>query len=521
MAFFELTSVEVKNRDGKWMNLYQAETFGGIDADTDKLLEECFEDHPAYEKAKDHSKFLIIGRKGSGKTAIYRKLISLKAYDTFSLGFDFSDYPWQHHEKQKAIGVPEEDAYLHAWKYLILISMAKVLLNQDHSQPCSEFAEENLSKIERFIIDSYGTRNPDVTQIFSPARRLKFTGGVSLLFNAANLNFGAESVDMDYLPKIIQEINKNLLEAIIGSLNGKLHYYLCFDQLDLGFNKEESGYSQRLIGLILAARDFNIRAERASKKASVVVFLRDDIYDILRFEDKNKITQTFCSRIAWDKDGSVSLRQLMEKRFSTILGDGKPVDWGAVFDEEEKMRGKQKKYNHIVDRTYMRPRDMIKFCNEILITYKRNKERGAKFSNKDIGGARGAYSNYFYQELRDEIFKHMPQFEVYFEVLKGLSSLQFTANDFEQAWEDRRLITPAGVSFITALKQLFEFSVIGYYAPGGNMGGASYVWKFKDSQALFNEASIQFRVHLGLQEYLGLKKYTKSGSEADFDDVFE
>jgi hypothetical protein len=58
--------------------------FGGIDADADELLKNCFQDHPAYLSALNHARFVIVGCKGSGKTAIYKKLITerLAALDT-------------------------------------------------------------------------------------------------------------------------------------------------------------------------------------------------------------------------------------------------------------------------------------------------------------------------------------------------------------------------------------------------------------------------------------------------------
>lgn len=74
------------------MLLKEAETFGTAEADNDDLLLECFEDHEAYIAAKNHKKFLIVGRKGSGKTAIFRKLNSERDWDQFSHGHSFSDY---------------------------------------------------------------------------------------------------------------------------------------------------------------------------------------------------------------------------------------------------------------------------------------------------------------------------------------------------------------------------------------------------------------------------------------------
>jgi hypothetical protein len=154
--------------------LLDIESFGGIDADTDSLLEACFENHEAYIETRNHNRFLVLGRKGSGKTAIFRKYVSLREPEVFTFGHTFNDYPWHYHDKQEAIGVPEEERYVHSWKYLILLTISKILLNQDNTQPWADESFEELRKLERFVVDTYGTRDPDITQIFSPAKTLRF-----------------------------------------------------------------------------------------------------------------------------------------------------------------------------------------------------------------------------------------------------------------------------------------------------------------------------------------------------------
>ena len=97
--------------DSPTLDLRRVESFGGIDADTDQFLDECFEDHEAFRTVRSHEKYLILGRKGSGKTAIFRKLIRLHTHDVFSFGHTFSDYPWHYHTKQKDTGVPAEQCF--------------------------------------------------------------------------------------------------------------------------------------------------------------------------------------------------------------------------------------------------------------------------------------------------------------------------------------------------------------------------------------------------------------------------
>ncbi len=305
------------------------------------------------------------------------------------------------------------------------------------------------------------------------------------------------------------------MEAIVESLNPQFNYYICFDQLDLGFDGSDL-YKARLVGLLLAARDFNVRAKAAGMQFSVLIFLRDDIYEDLIFEDKNKITENYTTRIEWDTPRTErTLSQLMAKRFSSVLQIPEGDAWDFTFDEDEKMTGRQSKYQHMVDRTFLRPRDMIKFCNAVLTAHTTNRRDDASlpniFVNRDVNLARPEYSRYLLAELDDELPKHVPDYKKYIEILKSMDSLQFERSDFDEACQKRALFLGADKQAIDILAALFRFSIIGCYAPGGGAGGSEYILKYKDPSARFNEAATAFRIHAGLKEVLGVKKWTKSG----------
>ena len=200
----------------------------------------------------------------------------------------------------------------------------------------------------------------------------------------------------------------------------------------------------------------------------------------------------------------------MEKRFKVVSQSSSPVTWEDFFDEDHQMTGRQSKYHYMRDRTFLRPRDMIKFCNETLSAFKITDSAAAKFENKHILDAQPSYSDYLYRELEDEIHKHLPNYEFYVEVLKNLEALQFTREDFLEAWQKRKLLLSGDDKPDLAMKQLYEFSVIGFYSPGGGGGGAEYVWKYRDQKSTFNENATQFRVHPGFKDVLGLKKFTRS-----------
>ena len=496
--------------------LLETATFGGTDADTDDLLDQAFQSHEAYTEAIGHRRPLVIGRKGSGKTAIFRKIIRTRDHNVFAFGHTFADYPWHHHHLQGGLGVPEEQRFVHSWRYLILLTLAKILLNQDQSQPWSEDSVDALETLEKFVVDSYGSRNPDVTQLFTPGKKLRVKPHLKIA-SAVELGIDLESVPVSELPKLFQEVNRSIADAVSVCLNSEHQYYVCFDELDKGFDPTDPKYAQMLIGLILAASSLNSIFRQTNKRTSVVLCLRDDIYQLLQFEDKNKLTENVLSLIEWDSPRiKWTLQSLLERRFGVALNESEPVAWSQVFDETQEMPGRQSKYRHILDRTFRRPRDAIKFSNEILRAYKaRGGSEDGKFDNEDITEARTRYSEYLLKELEDEIFKHVPAYRDYLDILKSLEALQFSKDEFQQACVRRSDLISAEVMPSSILRQLFEFSVIGYQRTGGLGGGSEYVWRYLDPTIRFDDAAINFRVHPGLMESLGLKKFRKSEPAVD------
>jgi len=445
--------------------------FGGTDADNDDILLQAFEDHDAYLDVMALRRHVIVGKKGSGKTAIFKKIITTRSHDYFAYGHTFSDYPWHHHELQARVGIPDFDKYTHSWKYLILLSVAKIALNQDQSLPHNTAGLEEMLRLESFVVDTYGSRDPDLSQVFVPTKRLKLKPNFQIDFKVLKAGVSPESVPVTELPTIVQEVNAAFMRTVLACLNPGHRYYIAFDQLDLGFDLTSTEYANRLIGLLLASRDLNLAARTAGIKLFVTIFLRDDIYDVLHFEDKNKLTENSVSFIEWDTPRTKkTLKALMERRFSIVLGENKEkVEWASVFNETREMPGHQSKYDHMRDRTYLRPRDMIKFVNCALSQYKEragqhsaadSSDSRVKIDNIDVHNARVEFSEYFLREIDDEVHKHMPEYQRELDVLRALGKWQFDKEEFETAYDaqSRSSSTPA----IDVLEKLYDFSFVGF-----------------------------------------------------------
>jgi hypothetical protein len=457
---------------------------------------------------------MIIGKKGSGKTAIFKKIITTRSHDFFAYGHTFSDYPWHYHERQARVGIPDFDKYTHSWKYLILLSVAKIALNQDQSLPVDASTMDDMVRLESFVVDTYGSRDPDLTQVFSPTKHLKLKPHFELNWQILKAGISPEAVPVLELPTIIQEVNAAFERTVLRCLNPAHCYFVAFDQLDLGFDRTSAEYINRLIGLLLASRDINMAAREAGTKLFVVIFLRDDIYECLHFEDKNKMTENFVSLIEWDTPRTKkTLKALMERRFNIVLGDDKDksIPWASVFNEVREMPGHQTKYEHMRDRTYLRPRDIIKFTNCALSKYKGRAGEAAaadhpdKIDNIDIHNARVEYSEYFLREIDDEVHKHLPDYEKYLDVLRALGKWQFERDAFEEAFKAQYPSSELTAS--EALEMLFDFSFIGFYRAGGRgFGGSEYMFKYREPHIRFDPTSSRYRIHPGLIEVMGLKR---------------
>ena len=484
-------------------NLRKIDSFGGIDASNDEILLGAFEDHEAYKQAIKLARPLIIGRKGSGKSAIYKKVTSDANCDTRSLGFTFSDYPWEHHGKQKQSGVPDEECYRESWKYFICLMLCQIVLRhkQDVSQETS--AQQALADIERFVIDSYGSPNPSLTRVFMPGQQIRLSGGISL-FGAKG---EARTIDIEALPTFYSEVNRNVMDCIFRCLPQAKRFYICFDELDIGFDPSNIDYAQRLVGLIRAAKFTNESFKKQNIVGGVILLLRDDIWHTLRFEDKNKLTQDQVAELRWSiEDGPHCIKSLMERRFKELLGGG--ASWEVLFNEQRQMASFQSKYRFICERSFLRPRDVIQYCNEVLSVYKARMDFSS-FDNEIVREAEEPYSRYFMQELEDELHKHSSSYEKYFEVLKGLSNVNFSREEFETVWHERRGLFDDQQTPDKALAALFEFSVIGYLATGGRGAGSKYAWRYLEPRVRFNSDAKSYKVHLGLKSEFDLKLYAR------------
>lgn len=130
-------------------------------------------------------------------------------------------------------------------------------------------------------------------------------------------------------------------------------FTITLDRLDDGWDASDES-KMLLAGVLKAARDFNQTLSRSGQPAPILTFLRSDIFNELRFNDKNKIVADI-EFLDWTEE---KLIDVASARIARSLKCSRQSAWSRVFSSIE-MRQRASIQSYILKRTMWRPRDII------------------------------------------------------------------------------------------------------------------------------------------------------------------
>jgi hypothetical protein len=485
-------------------------SIGQPSAEEDAVLE-YFLTTDSVRQISSNEVYLVLGRKGSGKTALVRHFTK-DTSDPFARALNLRGYPWALHSDLANSEGSEIEAYVASWRYVIAAQAASAVLEAKWNH-----TYEKEEVLRRFFVQNYGAPIVDVDKVFRPSSIVldKATiqpkvGGIeigSVELKQVKSGFGQQ----------IDAVATAIIDLVCDCLKwrGKRHIELHFDELDFGIEKFERQRELMIVGLVLAVQSFRGQTLNRDQRVRPFVYLRQDLWDSFTFSDRNKISRGPAINLKWDK---FSLQQMVNTRLKKITGS--EIVWDNLIDDQL-MRGKQPKWDYIVARTLDRPRDIISFFNIMLD----EKNDEGLLSNDDVARARPEYSTYFKEELDDEVKAHWPLWEEALSALRDIGFVTFTRQQFEESYA--RVVSSENSIQVPmeALEKLFGYSVVAYLRPKSG-GGRDWIWKYKSRTSNFDGKVESFRVHPGLTEFLALREERRNrksanGEPADPDDLEE
>jgi len=109
-------------------------------------------------------KWLVLGRKGTGKTAIFKYFSSplFLTNKKISQPLNFRDYPWPVHKLYKESMEGEITAYFRSWKYIIIVQALIKLIQEKEKEGD---LNRRLKIAKKIITKLYGSPIPGLLEV--------------------------------------------------------------------------------------------------------------------------------------------------------------------------------------------------------------------------------------------------------------------------------------------------------------------------------------------------------------------
>ena len=439
-------------------------------------------------------KAYVIGRKGTGKTAIAKFLKSHVSYDFFASDISLKNFPFNELYSLKDVSYANPNEYITIWKFLIYMEILS-LMNKNQA----------LSSDLRRAIESTLPKKP--VQGFS--RRIKNITSNAFSLNASVLSF---SQDSEYSTEDLSWVEKvNVLEDLILNNIDSSKYFVIFDELDEDYSYQSAveptgEYLNLISGLFKAVQYIKSLAFELNLKIHPVIFLRDDIYSLIQDNDKNKWSDLEVN-LSWTR---TSIQPLLAHRLSRAFDKNSKSEnhnfahiWSEVFSEAPILYGRNRAkeitiYDWLTRESLLRPRDYIKhiqLCAKKVYESNHSHIYPNTVTTQDI-----LYSRYFRGELRDEVHSLIPEIDMIFEIFSKIGKAHLNINDFKNIYnsyaEQGKLVDK---NYIFILEVLFNFSIIGNFMRGSN----KEVFRYINPEARL-DFDHPITVHRGLNKSLQL-----------------
>ncbi len=432
-------------------------------------LLEVYEDYHDLGTQLSREKFIVIARKGCGKSA-FGEYVAAKAENEPNLFASFVRGSDCHFERLVQLGKSTDDKMapeaLFTWLVLTnilkLVSENQVTQGNKKFQLLKEFLRKNSGYIEinEYQLNELVTRQGWEVNIEPLRRYFRASRGKNLEIRSGRAPFF----------KLIPHLEQVLVEILTEETekNNGNSYVLFFDDLDVGFSSESEDSCESIISLLRACRKINNELfGKHDIDAKVIVFLRDDIEAHLtgRYADTAKLFASYGVKISWFQDSYLGsehedelfMRQFINKRIQYAFDKANvPCNtsnpWGSLVDESVNERST---FKYILNNTLFRPRDLLLFFQPL-----QNGAFKLPLGYSEIQSLVQQYSEELSKEIKNELssFYSVEQVEMIFNAIGEISKPR------DMTYEDATKVITQYCTHVDAgrlLRHLFSRSIIG------------------------------------------------------------
>lgn len=318
--------------------------WGDDSAENDPNLLSYFIKSTAFDRLRQKQKSIVVGRKGSGKSAVRKKLEQTFAAEprthVTNLSPKINSIRSILNDKDITSGFGQEIFFQHTWVRQILLDCLCMIghcAKGTYAKDSTEFARQISVQLNRTSKDLV----ENITDVLS---RIKAKAGELGEFGL-NLERELRNVaDVDALEHHFKSV-----------ANEGAKFVVLVDDLDLGWNNSDAANSL-LLGLLAALNYLS----GLSKNIYICIFLREDVYEILITKTQHSDKYRNVERVRWEKH---HLMNLLNERINFNRDrDGLARllnPFSTVFPQTV---GTSNTDNWLFERTLGRPRELIQLA---------------------------------------------------------------------------------------------------------------------------------------------------------------
>lgn len=417
----------------------KSDTIGAADAEDDAMLSECFIDTGDLATLTDcgDARSIVVGRTGSGKTALLKKLAETEERvinvppESLSLTY-ISNSTILNFVSE--LGVKLDVFYKMLWRHVFTVEILK-----KHFQIDSEDAKRNF--IQKFFDSFKGQKQRDALQYledwgkkFWKETEYRIKEVTSKLESDIKTNVQAKIPTFSFAiegtaklteeekgeviqrsQEVVNRVQIRQLSEIMELIDEVLEdpqkrYFILIDRLDEDWIEDKLRY-KLIRALIETVRDF-----RKVKYAKIIISIRQDLLDrVFRLARSSGFQEekyeSIHLRVHWSDP---QLAEILDTRLNHLVQRRYTTQKISLSDLFPKSIDKQPPIQYILSRTMRQPRDVIHFVNKCISQAINKKQITAGLMKT----ADGEYSRDRLNYLADEWYADYPNLIKFIQILR-------------------------------------------------------------------------------------------------------
>lgn len=491
--------------------------FGMVDGQNEsqepKFSEMFYEKGGYYNDLKSTGKFIIIGRKGTGKTTLSSYYTVKANLEDFKISKRMvaNDFIQKKLLNFSQAEINREENSLF-WEYVFLLDIGQALVDFYNSYSIKpKYYFQNLRKIlsrhkiqemQRFLkneiykIDTVVTgNNVEVSNSngYQISKNPNVTGDSSIKYSESE-NFSKTA--SRYYEKV-PELKKLLFQILKESKQDIVIFYDDMDQFEESIKFEY--FLSLMKNMIYSADRLNNDLSKINK-SKVCLVLRKDVIDLLQEETNNlnKQTTDHGINISWFDNGSKKayehpIMQMVLHKIKNSTGEYKETPLSLIYEFMFEDSREKTIFEFLMERSFGRPRDIVSYLNFLKEAYPEKE----KIVIDDLKSVEQKYSEWFYQELMNEIkiSDKKEQIKKVMEIVKNFGRPTFKVNQIMSFMPEGDFTEDTLLETLSAMR---DYSILGIK----NRGNFDFVYRTGLKTKV--NSTTKFVVHRGLRKYLSL-----------------